>query len=126
MTEAVDNKTISYSNLEVFKQAQDAFNRNTFTRIVKVENKEDIPANANPNILYLVEETEDNIVGGGGGSSSSIIVDSVLSPTSKNPVQNKVIYQKLQEIETSSISRDEVQNMISTTLGDIEAQLQSI
>ena len=122
MTEAVNNKAISYSNLDVFKQAQDAFNRNTFTRIVKVENKEDIPANANPHILYLVEETEENL----GGGSSSIIVDSVLSPTSKNPVQNKVIYQKIQEIETASVSRDQVQDMIDTTLGDIEAQLKSI
>lgn len=122
MTEAANNKTISYSNLDVFKQAQDAFNRNTFTRIVKVENKEDIPANANPHILYLVEETEENL----GGGSSSIIVDSVLSPTSKNPVQNKVIYQKIQEIETASVSRDQVQDMIDTTLGDIEAQLKSI
>lgn len=123
MTEAANNKAISYSNLDVFKQAQDAFNRNTFTRIVKVENKEDIPANANPHILYLVEETEENL---GGGNSSSIIVDSVLSPTSKNPVQNKVIYQKIQEIETASLSRDQVQDMIDTTLGDIEAQLKSI
>lgn len=123
MTEAVNNKAISYSNLDVFKQAQDAFNRNTFTRIVKVENKEDIPANANPHILYLVEEIEENL---GGGNSSSIIVDSVLSPTSKNPVQNKVIYQKIQEIETASVSRDQVQDMIDTTLGDIEAQLKSI
>ena len=123
MTEAVNNKAISYSNLDVFKQAQDAFNRNTFTRIVKVENKEDSPANANPHILYLVEETEENL---GGGNSSSIIVDSVLSPTSKNPVQNKVIYQKIQEIETASVSRDHVQDMIDTTLGDIEAQLKSI
>ena len=98
MTEAANNKAISYSNLDVFKQAQDAFNRNTFTRIVKVENKEDIPANANPHILYLVEET----------------------------VQNKVIYQKIQEIETASVSRDQVQDMIDTTLGDIEAQLKSI
>ena len=122
MTEAVNNKAISYSNLDVFKQAQDAFNRNTFTRIVKVENKEDIPANANPHILYLVEETEENL----GGGSSSIIVDSVLSPTSKNPVQNKVIYKKIQEIETASVSRDQVQEMIDTTLGDIEAQLKSI
>lgn len=122
MTEAANNKTISYSNLDVFKQAQDAFNRNTFTRIVKVENKEDIPANANPHILYLVEETEENL----GGGSSSIIVDSVLSPTSKNPVQNKVIYKKIQEIETASVSRAQVQDMIDTTLGDIEAQLKSI
>ena len=123
MTEAVNNKAISYSNLDAFKPAKDAFNRNTFTRIVKVENKEDIPANANPHILYLVEETEENL---GGGNSSSIIVDSVLSPTSKNPVQNKVIYQKIQEIETASVSRDQVQDMIDTTLGDIEAQLKSI
>ena len=121
MTEAdKNNKLISYSNLGVFKQAQDALNRNTFTQIIKVEKKEDIPPEANPRILYLVEETDD------GGGPSSIIVDSMLSPTSKNPVQNKVIYQKLQEIEESSVSRDEIQGMIDSKLDDIEAQLKGI
>ena len=48
----------------------------------------------------LLKEIYDN--GGGGGGSTSVTVDSELSTTSKNPVQNKVITQALNEKGTYS------------------------
>ena len=48
----------------------------------------------------LLKEIYDN--GGGGGGGTSVTVDSELSTTSKNPVQNKVITQELNEKGTYS------------------------
>lgn len=48
----------------------------------------------------LLKEIYDN--GGGGGGGTSVTVDSKLSTTSKNPVQNKVITQALNEKGTYS------------------------
>lgn len=48
----------------------------------------------------LLKEIYDN--GGGGGGGTSVTVDSELSTTSKNPVQNKVITQALNEKGTYS------------------------
>lgn len=50
----------------------------------------------------LLKEIYDN--GGGGGGGTSVTVDSELSTTSKNPVQNKVITQALNEKGTYSKS----------------------
>lgn len=53
---------------------------------------------------------------GGGGGSTSITVDSELSTTSTNPVENMVITQKINEMETTIQSLNiEVDSELSTT-----------
>jgi len=47
----------------------------------------------------LKKDVEDGNVNTGGGAH--ITVDSALSPTSENPVQNKVITEKITEVETT-------------------------
>lgn len=49
-------------------------------------------------------ETENEFVapeGGGGGGGGSVTVDTALSSTSTNPVQNKAVYAAIQEINTA-------------------------
>lgn len=48
--------------------------------------------------LNLPEEIVIKILNGGGGDGSSVTTDSALSETSKNPVENKVISLKINEI----------------------------
>ena len=49
--------------------------------------------------IVLTQEEKEQLFNGGGGSGTSITVDSVLSKTSTNPVQNKVLYTILQKIQ---------------------------
>lgn len=54
----------------------------------------------NDNIfIVLTQEEKEQLFNIGGGSGTSITVDSVLSKTSTNPVQNKVLYTILQKIQ---------------------------
>lgn len=46
-------------------------------------------------------ETINNFVAPEGGGGGSLTVDASLSSTSENPVQNKVIYAAIQEINTA-------------------------
>ena len=46
-------------------------------------------------------ETNNEFVEGGGGGGGSVTVDAALSSTSTNPVQNKVVYAAIQEINTA-------------------------
>lgn len=54
-------------------------------------------------VAYINEEDNENItdVETGGTGVTNITVDSALSETSTNPVQNKVITEKINEIEAS-------------------------
>ena len=60
--------------------------------------------------------------GGSGGSSGggSITVDSTLSATSTNPVQNKVIKAALDELASAAVTDDHINSLIDTKLGVIE------
>lgn len=49
--------------------------------------------------IVLTQEEKEQLFNGGEGSGTSITVDSVLSKTSTNPVQNKVLYTILQKIQ---------------------------
>lgn len=49
--------------------------------------------------IVLTQEEKEQLFNGGGGSGTSITVDSVLSKTSTNPVQNKVLYTIIQKIQ---------------------------
>jgi len=46
------------------------------------------------------EKNNEFVEGAGGGGGGSITVDTSLSSTSTNPVQNKVIYAAIQDINT--------------------------
>lgn len=64
----------------------------TISKIVYLTDESQMPANPDANTLYAIYGT-----GGGGGS---VTVDSALSSTSENPVQNKAIYAAIGDIET--------------------------
>lgn len=49
--------------------------------------------------IVLTQEEKEQLFNEGGGSGTSVTVDSVLSKTSTNPVQNKVLYTILQKIQ---------------------------
>lgn len=54
----------------------------------------------------------------GGGGGSDIVVDSAMSPTSTNPVQNKVVKQYVDNAETSAkqYTDDKIASAITTAL----------
>ena len=65
-------------------------------------------------------------IGGGGGSS--VTVDSALSSTSENPVQNKVINSALNgkyEKPTGGIPKTDLSSAVQTSLGKADSALQS-
>lgn len=64
-------------------------------------------------IEQQIQEIIDKGIGGGGGSS--ITVDSVLSTTSENPVQNKVITAKINEIEGNILPEVTIDTELSET-----------
>ena len=64
----------------------------TISKIVYLTDESQMPANPDANTLYAIY--------GAGGGGSSITVDSALSSTSENPVQNKAIFAALGDIET--------------------------
>ena len=49
--------------------------------------------------IVLTQEEKEQLFNGGEGSGTFITVDSVLSKTSTNPVQNKVLYTIIQKIQ---------------------------
>ena len=73
--------------------------------------------------IYLTKDGQDvklqDQLGGGG----SITVDSALSSTSENPVQNKVIYNKIDEVEQVTAAG---LNALNDKIGDIETLLSQI
>jgi hypothetical protein len=73
--------------------------------------------------IYLTKDGQDvklqDQLGGGG----SITVDTALSSTSENPVQNKVIYNKIDEVEQVTAAS---LNALNDKIGDIETLLSQI
>ena len=72
---------------------------NLLRNTVRTENASDL-ADLLLSRVNDVEEALKNVSGAGEGSA--IVVDSKMSATSKNPVQNRVIYQYLQEAKNNS------------------------
>lgn len=64
----------------------------------------------------LIQELIDK---GGGGGGTTITVDSVLSLTSKNPVQNKVITEALNDLQDSVDNLTEIPDMGTDDANDI-------
>lgn len=57
--------------------------------------------------IYIITDEEESGGGGGGGGSGSITIDTALSKTSTNPVQNKVITNALDDhSSTTNIHRE--------------------
>lgn len=50
------------------------------------------------------------------GGSGNITIDSEMSSTSGNPVQNKVIYEALDNIEVDTLANSDIQNIIDSTV----------
>lgn len=73
------------------------------------------------NIITLIQNS-----GGGGGS---VTVDSQLSPTSRNPVQNRVIFNALEGKAGNSVATQSANGLMSftdkTTLDELEADYHS-
>lgn len=75
-------------------------------------------------VAYINSEDNENITDVETGGTTNVTVDSALSETSENPVQNKVITEKINEVETAiadkqpktlvvTISMDESGNLIA-------------
>ncbi len=60
-----------------------------------------ITPNIGENGNWWIGETDTGVPASGGTSGGSVTVDSELSKTSENPVQNKVITEKITEVETT-------------------------
>ena len=55
-------------------------------------------------------------ISGGGGGGATITVDTALSDTSINPVQNRVIKEALDNIEVDTLANSDIQNIIDSTV----------
>ena len=85
--------------------------------------------NSNMDIIDAKMKEIDDKAGSGGGGGTSVTVDSELSTTSENPVQNKVITQALNEKGTYSkptggIPKTDLASEVQTSLGKADTALQ--
>lgn len=75
------------------------------------------------NIITLIQN------GSGGGGGSSVTVDSELSTTSRNPVQNRVIFNALEGKAGNSVATQSANGLMSaedkTTLDELVADYHS-
>ena len=83
----------------------------------------------NQNMDIIDEKMKEIENAGGGGGGSSVTVDSELSTTSKNPVQNKVVTQALNgkgtySKPTGGIPKTDLASEVQTSLGKADTALQ--
>lgn len=102
------------------------------TKINEISNK--LTAPTTPSVESAVTMLADGTVGTkplsdfGGGGGSSVTVDSALSSTSENPVQNKVINSALNgkyEKPSGGIPKTDLDSSVQTSLGKADTALQT-
>lgn len=80
-------------------------------------------------VAYINEEDNENITDVETGGVANITVDSALSTTSTNPVQNKVITDKVSQFETAiaglTTSMEDI-NRLSAEIADLESDLEAL
>jgi uncharacterized protein (UPF0335 family) len=64
-----------------------------------------------------IKEIEENGVSGGG----NVVVDNALSETSTNPVQNKVVTEKVNRLSEEKVDRTQLTNAVNTALAEAKS-----
>lgn len=64
-------------------------------------------------ILYVAKDSTARVPITSGGGGASITVDAVMSAESINPVQNRVIYNALENVEVDALTNEEIENLLT-------------